>query len=1102
MSLDQAEEIVIDNLTYNIENEELDEIKYFEILTMNEMIKDNPVFIAFSKEEIFDELFNFFNNTNKSEALSELFYNNPFISVENYVFMSDSVKKNTECYNFDDVREMITSITSYRKIQYNIAKNEIEKYFFALQYDVNSKNIRLKPYMKTNILLSSEENSKINRIFYPIYPNDKANIPISGAYYKIQPVTNYDYISKQVIGHVEKAKKINYVNSDMATDIEELIKLVKPKIEIILDNIDIDNAGDDIDHSTLDNKLHRFNTSFEDINIKEFEKLKEHVTSIIKNCTANEIKYKNYDIRKLKLRNDKLCFYNNIGNILKLSSISEKTKEGYDSVLMMLGEEKMQLNAVPLIYNDINDIVNAVNNNEIDIDSVIENIRNIRKAIVIDNAIKNIKTIQENTKESLENVNINLTDLVEKFENLKKNSRDLFELHFIDFHIEMSEIREGNDYSDYQGVPDEIKNIPKFENYNEVDVFDDGNEVRYNTNISLERFWLSTKYINNVGFVEMLKIILPFLKTIQEIAKIPIDYDLICNELFNNFSGIPNKYTTMKKILQKNNIDKTDKEIKDIISLNPNFVLNQNASGDNIVVYVKECNKTFVETLYEMFYIAIAKWCLVVQDNIVDESYTINENDFSPFYYEKWSSVGMLTDINSKESILEYVTAISYDVLNENNIYTVPKKIKESVINVINNKMKLHYKQIKDSNVQNIKKKVNKGRDYYYKLRELAKEKNTNDLLSNYINALMYMPEYKFQKHHKFLLGCCMQQIGNNFKAFNDMTGQDHRKYLLKSRKHFAKNRKTSQRSINIYYPIANIKKETHGDVIETYVLPKMKTSFRKKEISELFNEMRNKSSLLPDEIIDALQRDPRGVVNITEQYFDIFCKTANVKKKDNFRNMLLKNDVLNYQNILRLVCRVLQNQILIGTNDEELKLLKESIYKINDIMEHIIKIEKYINEYNALEIKKMIHYIIIISICLPFVPSESNRNNNILSHNGNEVSIGFVNKIVTSMYSALIEYLNITKLPTSEDNTNYQNSIRETNKNKILNTMNTQTTDERNLMVELKKIGLKHEVELVNDDMDMGNTKDDMNEYSDNSEDDDLLYSDEEFEDSNDVDS
>ena len=40
-------------------DEEIPDIEYYELVSIEEIIKTNPNFIAFSKEEIYNEIFNF-----------------------------------------------------------------------------------------------------------------------------------------------------------------------------------------------------------------------------------------------------------------------------------------------------------------------------------------------------------------------------------------------------------------------------------------------------------------------------------------------------------------------------------------------------------------------------------------------------------------------------------------------------------------------------------------------------------------------------------------------------------------------------------------------------------------------------------------------------------------------------------------------------------------------------------------------------------------------------------------------------------------------------------------------------------------------------------
>ena len=67
--------ININDNEYIFEEEELDDIEYLEIMSLDDIIKDNPSFIALSREEIKSSLFELFANKKKANNITNLFYN-------------------------------------------------------------------------------------------------------------------------------------------------------------------------------------------------------------------------------------------------------------------------------------------------------------------------------------------------------------------------------------------------------------------------------------------------------------------------------------------------------------------------------------------------------------------------------------------------------------------------------------------------------------------------------------------------------------------------------------------------------------------------------------------------------------------------------------------------------------------------------------------------------------------------------------------------------------------------------------------------------------------------------------------------------------------
>jgi hypothetical protein len=66
--------ININDSEYIFEDEELEDIEYLEIMSIDDIMKDNPSFIALSRQEIKSSLFELFSNKKKANNITNLFY--------------------------------------------------------------------------------------------------------------------------------------------------------------------------------------------------------------------------------------------------------------------------------------------------------------------------------------------------------------------------------------------------------------------------------------------------------------------------------------------------------------------------------------------------------------------------------------------------------------------------------------------------------------------------------------------------------------------------------------------------------------------------------------------------------------------------------------------------------------------------------------------------------------------------------------------------------------------------------------------------------------------------------------------------------------------
>jgi hypothetical protein len=133
--------------------------------------------------------------------------------------------------------------------------------------------------------------------------------------------------------------------------------------------------------------------------------------------------------------------------------------------------------------------------------------------------------------------------------------------------------------------------------------------------------------------------------------------------------------------------------------------------------------------------------------------------------------------------------------------------------------------------------------------------------------------------------------------------------------------------------------------------------------------------------------------------------------------------------------------------------MLNNAIIYIKVASETIDALNLLMDENTKDDIIKIRRYIITRALCLPFNPDS---NDNILV-SLMEVNINFVSNITKQVHNDIMKYLENIRMPSMEENLAYVNELREQNKNKTLAIMNTKTQDERDLISQLKNIGIKY---------------------------------------------
>jgi len=1007
----------MDEKDFEYSEEELDEIDYYEIISLNEIIKLNPTFVAFSNEEIYNYLFNFFKSKTKAEGFLKLFtdiiqrqkFN---INIKNFIIVADAVRDNFETL---DIEDFVSKIKNSNKEQIQIAYKNKNKLWFPLVYDNNSPKIKFNASTTTIIdLMTNKNNDK-----YIIFKDDERDIPIMGVYFYEPVITDDNYLNEIIASHLIKDRqKDDMKSADNFASFDDLIKSYK--IDLPLKKID----NDEYHYKNLNSLLKRFNNDLDTININDFEILKKYLEDLNKNEKIEEIKYsKNINNKPLNIKNNRFYFFNILKETYKLIDITFRSSTKLKKELELISKEKNYIEPLPII-NDLNTLL--INLNDDNFDIILDNIRTIRKNLSIDNSIE---TLNKFININIDEINKLFINIETRFQLLLNTYKDIYKISFT-FEDDEHEIKKGLDLKNYEGIPirvDDYKKNAVYVDEGEEEI-EEIEEKEFNPYDELKKYY----YNLEKGFSEALKIIIPFLVNLKEISKLPINYDLIITHLFNLYRGIPEKYIIIKKIYG----DKYDDNYYKEQSLKPiKFVLISENEDENL----KKANIEYMNIIISMIYDIICKWSIEIQNEILNSSLLFLKDRCYINCIHLWNDYGAPYDMNSKDGVLYYIMCIFEDVFkeqfsdNDYNYLELDKNFKKIIINKLNEN---YVKELNDFNkIEKKKKKENKGLEAGKKLIELYKNKEfKNDkFLNSFIEALIYMPSYKYEKIHKYLLGCCLERIDENFSAdiYLKLTRDD----LKKAKNKLAEERVLNKPRYKRFYLEKNKEKEQNilFNVITNFI------NYKNIYISSLNDWFKNynDNTILTLENIKDIQIKLRNIYTIhtTTYLHNFFNKKPEIIKNYTFNN---------YKQILIAISNILFFHL---KNDA-----KQFIIKINNTIIELDKLSSIINDDNITDIIQIRTIIIIRAMCLPSYPDIISNPKLIPSISiSNELSKLITNDINKKIFNIILN----NKMPTLEDQINYINKIREENKDKILASLNKKTREEKDILKEMKKIGL-----------------------------------------------
>ena len=1073
--------IEIDDYTYKYEDEDLDDIEYLEIMSLDDIIKDNPSFIALSENDIRDNLSNMFLNNKKAKNVTKLFYEiindinekrGVLDNYDNYIFNAEVEKEKNDVNEIKE-QEDASYFNKLENREFNQYIKAKDKYFFCIKYNNESTNIRFMNDKKINISLEPYHNNEFP-IYYPVFPTDEVNIPIISAYYKIPRSTISDKIYEKITDYLINSKNINLKNANNYDNTKDLVKDVRPDIHHIIKYMKEDERNDfNLDYKNIDAIFKKFGKSLDLINQKDCDILCDYMISVTEYEKERKNIFRRINIKKSDILNKKLVFFDKLKSIINLLDLKESTINFLGKTKIILEEHLSTIAVTDELVNlnnlNINKLILHIN--QTDEEDVLQLLTNIKQSMHMANIKDTIIEIDKilKTVDKKPEIIKNYEILKHKFEYSRNHIFDYDKdgKHYLISYREVKEIKEGKYNDNYEGIP--LDNMEDTINVDDQDnIAHEVYDIKYVIDtIDINKYLTNINYKTEEGFIDGIKNVLPELTEISKMCNLEIDYDILCSELFKYNRSIPSRKNIYIKEFKDRNVELNKTLLNILEKVPPKNILNINGlvneldrdTLDIILIATKE----WLSSIKELFIHAISFWILNVQEKILDDTFPLDENYLNDNYIVNWYKYGSpFNNLKKSEEkgVLPYIINIAKEYLiNKNELSINTDNLLKNTIKFIEDKytpylenMKSKYELLKN------KKKEMRGLIEKEKFKNLRDNKicvkNVNLCKEQHVKSLLYMPDIDYVKIHKFLHGCCLKKLDDTFSDDIDLKNAK-RKDLIAWKKEFAKKRMTNKTRELRFIPEKVNKDKAVVKELDSIFKEDITYDIKYSNILSLWlDEMREKqNNILPVKVIDDIEFNAKKIDIAIKNNLNILAKTSKNLKNDNFINGFYK-DKIKYKSIILSIIKILNNYSKKKDNIELTLLIDISIKDLRNIIIDLNKLNSILVEDNEIDTERINRYIVSRALCCPFNPDEL-VNGSLSSHIINNSTI---QELAKNIYTDILKIIELT-FPTAEENINFLNEQREKNKQNKINILNDKSVEENLLIKELKKAGIKHKI-------------------------------------------
>lgn len=1045
---------------YTYEAEVLPEIEIREIMSLEELLASNTSFVAFSESEILQYLTQLVQDSSRGKVFNDLFqklrsiHEVPHPSIEYVVPILDTEVEPLEEDSHITIVESIAATSTAPN--YISQLNEIYKVTYPLTIKQNAPKPHLESAAPVTVGLERGATKR-----YVLLPRDisHAAYTLSGVAYRAPVTTHSSYVyERTAVQEIQPFPK----NEDIAFG--KLPKDVIPSFKAVVEGI-----THLIDTHTLRVYLERYGYDLERLSEEDLQIL---ITKLKAVPTDEQEQEKNdretrVDAVKFGTLASKSGFWNAFENMLQQRVDQDK----FQLMWEMLPSTTQLVAPAVQVPNDIADIALGVAENRFTMEEVVASLKYTRALAEYQQVRELLESYQALDMESIKE---KLASLRDRWEAITTSYVDRMPNEFLETYRDIAEIKEGTDTSTYLGDPQRVYYEEAANNGDAMDANDEDEDVAADeVDMMIEPLPVSLHGYSE-GCREILEHVLPIVQRIQQASGVPCHYEALAQHLSSKIVR-----TSRKEYIDTNVVGLSSQLRTQLVHMDLERALHAASMvipvelSAQLKQVIQIAWKAWEDDLSSITYEALAWWVLDTQEKALNRALEFDATQGSFACMQKWSPWGPPLQADKSEGVLEYLVCVAIDIdAVPGTVDTLKRHVMQSIEDDPRvETLKSRFKDMgKDAPVM-----TDRAKAANMSLAEAIENKQKSRYLPEFVKTYMLLPGLLAGQQPKMATGCCLQKIGADFKADSDWRGTLKRLRDVKDA--FAKKRMTVlEMPYMALFEVAQSDEDLMDTHATTYILPTVDAQTLLHLENWLVEWDTTNVTFLSKPMLQTVLKDMNQAMAQAEKNFKMAKATAKIKL-DVFEFLKERASWVHFEQLFNIVVRNIQStRAKVSAEGREHALLTSYVSELVEIKRYLHKLRGILDEVDMSLVRPLYTFIISRAVCLPAVPESSTGSQLVITES---VGAGFLSRTIKTGLEQFKNYIQTATMPTMDQQATFITDMREQQKVDVLAVLDDKSVDDRQLLLDMKKLGLislvkKPVAEPQPDDTGVNTTNDD----------------------------